>query len=146
MGMDLLAGGGTIYLHVEKNLLVCPILLSISKGYAFLVLHLCEFAKSQMNLQSSKRCDFQPFCILPSSTFFYRLFVFARLVILLPPIFTKAAARTVNIQRFQSYAHQSREHPATSAWTVALFTSKKIRKIWIVALLFIFDKYYLIMD
>ena len=51
--------------------------------------------------------------------FFAVFFVFVRLVIPLPPIFVNAAARTVNIQRFQSYAHQSREHPATLAWTVA---------------------------
>jgi len=37
--------------------------LSISKGYAFLVLHLIEFVKFQIKMARIKRRDLQRFCI-----------------------------------------------------------------------------------
>jgi len=69
---------------------------SISKGYAFSVLHLREFAKSQINLQSRKRCDFQPFCILPSPIFFsVNNSVLARHSRSLPPVLAPLRAHVV---------------------------------------------------
>ena len=68
-----------------------------------------------MNLKSPKRCDFQPFCILSSPTFFYRLFCFR-------------APRHSVAANFRERRHQDCEHPAITvvrspiAWTSSDFS------------------------